>query len=184
VGETAPYLIPLPGGPAAFAVESGLASYGQGQSLDQAILTGIMSVAGLKGGHQLGETLANRARNPFTQFVGRTIRTGAGLSTVRAGTGQGIPDTPEAVAREIAMAVGFSFIGLKRKGSREKLEQIANNPETHPEVKAEISNILNATSQKVNLLKGLLSISNRPASGEDAPKNYDPMSNTRLAKSQ
>ena len=154
IGETLPYL--ASGGGAGFGVTSALSSYGSGSSLDQAILTGIMNVAGMKGGHQLGETLALRAKNPFTRLAGRAIGTGVSLETVRAGTGGGIPDTPEAVAKELAMVFGFSLIGgLSRRGSKEKLREIADNPETHPEVSTAINGILKeggTSSPRINLL--------------------------------
>lgn len=141
VGSAAPLLIPGAGG-VGFGVESGLMSYGEGAPLSQAILTGVMNARGLQGGHQLGETLAARLQNPFTRFAGRAAGTAAGLETVRAGTGGGIPDTPEAVAHEALTVLGFTLMGGRwRAGveAHDALGKMLGDPTIHPDVKVALA---------------------------------------------
>ncbi|MGA9771694.1 MAG: 2'-5' RNA ligase family protein [Blastocatellia bacterium] len=181
IGQTAPYLLlgaaggrgavarvgnlgEVTGGELAFGSGSTLASQGEGKPLAESVLTGAVGVLGLKGGGELAETLAARARNPFTRFVANTAGTAAGLATVRAGTGGGVADSPEAVAHELAMAIGFSLIGKGWKAkpeARERLNQIANDPETHPEVKAELEKISGA-AEPVDIAQSLASSTDRP----------------------
>jgi len=56
IGGLAPLFIPG-GGQVAFGVESGLVSYGAGEPLDKAILTGLMSVKGAEAAGLLSKTL-------------------------------------------------------------------------------------------------------------------------------
>jgi hypothetical protein len=164
VGGVAPYMIPG-GGQTAFAVESGLGAYGQGQSLDKAILTGVMTVAGARGAGKLSaefeslvapkiaEDLAMAAKNPSLmnrvsdvtkRYIARVGGQAIGLPLIQAGTGGGVPTSPEEIAHTIAMAMGF---GLHSAKAKENIKSLANHPETSPEVGEALNRLVDSEGQ-------------------------------------
>lgn len=186
LGSIAPYMIPG-GGQTAFGVESALGSYGQGNSLDKSILTGIMSVAGAKAAGKLAseaesqliaKDLAKAASDPASGFSDVTKRylarvggQAAGLPLVQAGTGQGVPTTPKEVAHTLAMAMGFGLHG----GAGDRMTEIINDPATHPEVAKELKEAVSSAPAE-NTEQGTRSIE-RMKDGIDVRPEQENQSN-------
>jgi hypothetical protein len=178
VGGVAPYMIPG-GGQAAFGIESGLGAYGQGQSLDKAILTGVMTVAGAHGASklsgeferlvapQIAEDLTNLAKNApnitlkdaTKRYIARVGGQALGLPLIQAGTGQGVPTTPEDYAHLIAMSLGFGIKSpsgeVRKSGERaikktvpdiETVRAIIASPDTDPQVAEALLGIVQAAA--------------------------------------
>jgi GGDEF domain-containing protein len=166
-GSVAPLFV-TPGGAAGLGVLTGLQSYGSGKSLGEAILSGVAFGAGVKGAGKLVESLEGRIKNPFGQYIARSIGQEAAIRGTTTGTNQDLPDTPQEVARDLFMALGLGLRFGKGKGKREPvnrerrldedgytnrvnlLNEIISHPDTHPQVKRELENL--AYSNEINLL--------------------------------
>jgi hypothetical protein len=143
-GEIIPDLLlsTATGNPAlTFGISSAASSYGQGKPLSEAILTGIVNARGMEGGNALAARLEQLATGKIGKYFVRSGVQGAqNIGTTAALQGD-IPDTPQKAAREILFALGFGSFPAghpKAKVAEDTVQAIANAPQTHPAIGAEI----------------------------------------------
>jgi hypothetical protein len=143
-GELIPDLVlsTATGNPArTFGISSGAASYGQGSSFPQAVLTGVVNARGMKGGNVLAGQLEQGITNKFGKYLARSAVLGAQNIGTTAATHAELPDTPQKAAREILFALGFGIFPAGHPQTRRAAESalaIAHARRTHPAIRAEI----------------------------------------------
>lgn len=163
VGEMAPDLLlsAATGQPAAtFGASSGLAARGQGKSLAESILTGIINAKGMEAAAEMAPNLEYLATGKGLEkvvapSVGKYLaRSGAmGVQNVglQAATSGEIPDTPEKAAKEIFFALGFGAFPAHDPRAAEATRAaraIADSPETHPAISGEIKRVLDSENSR------------------------------------
>jgi site-specific DNA-adenine methylase len=124
-----------------FGISSGVASYGQGSSLPQAALTGVVNARGMKGGNVLAGQLERGITNKFGKYLARSAVLGAQNIGTTAATHAELPDTPQKAAREILFALGFGIFPAGHPETRRAAESalaIAHARRPHPAIRAEI----------------------------------------------
>jgi site-specific DNA-adenine methylase len=147
-GEIIPDLLlsTATGNPAlTFGISSATSSYGQGKPLSEAILTGIVNARGVEGGNVLAARLEQLVTGKFGKYLVRSAVQGTqNIGTTAALQGD-IPDTPQKAAKEILFALGFGIFPAghpKAKVAEDTVLAIANTPQTHPAIRAEIIKVL------------------------------------------
>lgn len=139
-------------GPEGMAASTTLGSYGRGDDLSKAILKGITAYGGLKGGEAAADTaesLAMRIKDPLLATAGRAAAFTGASSAITGGAEGHFPSGAREVVVQLGQALGMEAAGAgERAEARRAMEEIANRPDTHPDVAAAIKETLSRTPRE------------------------------------